>query len=112
MALHSVGSNTGLPRYHMSLSFVAHLALVKMGLELFVCRPLVKVSKCGAEVTYLEADPTVRCNMDQHLRWQWLLGLPLLLVYAVGIPLAAFLLLYRRRHKLQEDRCIVIYGFM
>ena len=32
--------------------------------------------------------------------------------YGIGIPLYAFLMLYQRRHKLEEERCLTVYGFM
>ena len=96
------------------IAFVMHLMLVKAGLDLFVCKPIMKdaASRCGVRppVTYLEADPTERCGSDSHTLWTWILGVPMLLFYGAGIPFGAFMILYWRRHKLQEDRCVVIYG--
>jgi hypothetical protein len=96
------------------IAFVMHLMLVKAGLDLFVCKPIMTAaaSRCGVRppVTYLEADPTERCGSDSHTLWTWILGVPMLLFYGVGIPFGAFMILYWRRHKLQEDRCVLIYG--
>jgi hypothetical protein len=65
-----------------------------------------------ARVMYLEADPTIMCWEGSHTTWAYLLGLPMLIVYGVGIPFGAFIILYWRRKKLDEDRCRVVYGFM
>jgi hypothetical protein len=67
---------------------------------------------CRGELQYLEADPSVRCWEGGHTLWAMLLGLPMLLVYGVGIPFGVFMILHWRRKKLDQPRCRVVYGFM
>ena len=67
---------------------------------------------CHGDLQYLEADPSVRCWEGGHTLWAMLLGLPMLLVYGVGIPFGVFMILHWRRKKLDQPRCRVVYGFM
>lgn len=56
------------------------------------------------------ADPEVLCTDDVHKRWQFMLGLPCLLVYVLGLPVSALVLLYRYRSKLSEPRTRIRFG--
>lgn len=95
------------------LLFITHLGLVQAALSFFVCEDIVE-SPCAGDVNiqYLKDDPTVRCWEGNHTGWALGLGLPMLLGYGIGIPAGALAVLWWRRRKLDEDRCLTIYGFL
>jgi hypothetical protein len=94
------------------LLFVTHLMLVRSALDFFVCRPIAPTTTCSEYLMYLEVDPNVRCWKGSHFGWSMGLAVPMLLFYGIGIPLGAFVILFWRRKKLEEERCRLVYGFM
>ena len=71
--------------------------------------------KCTAEVegrSLLEADMNVVCGSPYHLQLLlWVAG-PSMILYVIGIPLAAFALLYSRRDKLSKAGSRRTVGFL
>ena len=116
--------------------FIFHLSLVQGALSLFICDDLIPLElreggggdgvdgdgsatngTCyddgsGGHIQYLQADPTVRCWESTHRAWALALGLPMLILYGIGIPLYGFVNLYHRRKKLDTEQCRQVYGFM
>ena len=73
---------------------------------MFACRSI-----CDDTTTFLRADLDVPCGTGTHIQYALGLGLPMLCLYVVGLPLAAFLRV-RNMHKtavmdLEEEK---IYG--
>ncbi len=74
---------------------------------LFSCRTLV-----GEQGLFLREDLAMRCYDGAHLYWTVGLGLPSLLIYVLGFPLAKFVAVYKRRHRLEDDHTKAKYGFL
>jgi len=53
--------------------------------SLFACR-----SVCGDDVTYLRADLNEKCWEGRHAMFASLLGIPMLLLYVIGLTMGAF----------------------
>ena len=87
-------------------SYLLYVMLVKQGLEFFTC-----VSLDGRN-SYLEADVTVKCWEGQHSTWAYGLGSLMAVGYGLGIPLLSFIVLYRKRDKLDEAYWHDRYGFL
>lgn len=51
----------------------------------------------------LSADLQLACNASETLQWQLTLGLPILLLYTLGFPLAVFATLRRHKDSLHTD---------
>eukprot|EP00741_Cyanophora_paradoxa_P012101 tig00020592_g11693.t1 len=76
--------------------YLVHPQITQKMFKLFSCRDL------GGGRSYLQQDMKVDCNTLEFRLWQWGLGAPAIVVYGFGIPVAAFLVLYRNRHRLEE----------
>ena len=74
---------------------------------LFSCRTLV-----GEQGLFLREDLSMRCYEGAHLYWAVGLGLPSLLIYVFGFPIAKFVAVYKRRHRLEDDHTKAKYGFL
>jgi hypothetical protein len=58
-------------------------------------------------------DLAVECNFAESALFSYGVGIPFLLLYAFGIPVMSFVVLYHRRHKLHSDpRTRATYGFL
>ena len=57
-------------------------------------------------------DPETKCTDSTHLLWRNLLGWPCVLVYILGLPIAAMYALYRYRKKLDESLTQVRFGML
>eukprot|EP00741_Cyanophora_paradoxa_P011970 tig00020572_g11566.t1 len=74
--------------------------------KLFTCKDL------GGGRAFLQSDMEVDCNTWMFKAWQFFLGVPASLVYGIGIPLAAFFILYRHRHRLDDPEVMHRYSFL
>ena len=61
---------------------------------------------------YLIADMQEACYEGRHEWMLLMLGLPQMCLYVVGLPLAGLLLLWRKRHKLTNAKCVYRYGLL
>ena len=100
---------TGMNRTHAdpcsrSLSpALLHLAREEGGLT--ICE------KVG-DAMWLAADLQEPCFVGAHLTVVLLVSLPQILVYTVGLPLAATFLLYRRRERLGDKQVQFRWGLL
>ena len=111
-----VGKSTKPLPYQLTLSegmivsaivvaFLLHLSLAEASLGLLTCRDIDGQS-------LLAADLTVDCNDPSNRAWMLGIGLPGFIVYGLGIPAAAFGLLYWNREILFQTRGKALYGFL
>jgi hypothetical protein len=70
--------------------FVAHPTLSTRAMKLFQCTQLT-------DKWYLKEQLEEECWSASHLLWVGVCGIPMLLVYVVGIPAFALVILYRNR---------------
>ena len=83
---------------------LAHPTLRKAAIGLIACRRV-------AGIPYLNGDLELRCDSEEYRAWL-ALAFPMLLVFAVGIPLVYLLILRRHVMKgtLREHRDV--YGYL
>lgn len=62
--------------------------------------------------SYLALDMSLQCWANDHNYYAKNFGIPIILVWIVGLPLAAFFILFRKRAKLGEEENLVKYGFL
>ena len=62
---------------------------------------IIKAPKPWMTQTYLRVDPEEVCYDTRHLSWVLLLALPSFVIYAIGLPVVSFLILWGQRdfHK-------------
>ena len=77
--------------------FLLHPNITRTFLTVFQC---VDISNNEARV---RVDLEMICYSYQHLLWWFILGFPTILIWGIGIPLSAFILIYRNRNKLEEE---------
>ncbi len=70
--------------------------LIKNTFMLFACRTLVG----EPDKLFLREDLAMECYQDEHLFWALGLGLPALLLWVLGFPIAKVHALYTRRYVL------------
>ena len=46
---------------------------------------------------WLEADLQVKCWDSMHKKWFFTVGVPMLILWVAGLPIVAFVLLFRQR---------------
>jgi hypothetical protein len=51
---------------------------------------------------YLRRDLEIVCWQGIHMVWAMTIGMPFLILYAAGIPLASLYVMYQRKHKLRH----------
>jgi len=80
-------------------AFLFHMSVTEAALSMFAC---VQLGDDPAAPYLLVDDVSIRCDDPTHVQLRLWLAVPALVVYALGIPLAAGLSLYRVRHRLTE----------
>ena len=71
--------------------------------------------KCSVDIegrSLLEADMNVVCGSPYHMRLLLLVAWPSMIIYVIGIPLAAFTILYSRKNKLSKAGTRRKFGFL
>ncbi len=75
---------------------------------LFACRALT--GEPG--LLFLREDLAMVCYGHEHLLWALGLGLPAMLLWVLGFPIAKVHALYTRRNKLEDETTHATYGFI
>mmetsp|Transcript_23413 Transcript_23413/g.26832 ORF Transcript_23413/g.26832 Transcript_23413/m.26832 type:complete len:295 (+) Transcript_23413:26-910(+) len=88
----------------ISIMFLLHPKLASSSVSIFEC------VKIDTDMFRVRIDTNIECYSTEHLTWCVLLGVPILAIWIVGAPVAAFVLLYRHIHK--GDDSLVKQYFM
>eukprot|EP00948_MAST-09A_sp_MAST-9A-sp1_P000705 g705.t1 len=104
-------TNTFCVRY-LTLSAIVimiqlHPGLVRQVLAFFQCIPVQQLGK-----SFLAADIDITCGSPEHDSMLTSLAIPALLLYIIGIPLTAVILLFKNRHNLDEEETRETLGFL
>jgi hypothetical protein len=98
---------------------IKHRMILTMTLLSFLCYPmLVKLClgmlKCPTvgHVKYLMADLQEQCFVGRHSAYIVLLTIPQLIIYIVGLPLIAALLILRNQNRLNDPDFRLRYGLL
>ena len=86
------------------LLYLAYPTLVKQSMAAFQCERV-------GDALWLAADLQEPCFVGAHLTVVLLVSLPQILLYTVGLPLAATVLLYHRRERLGDKQVQFRWGF-
>jgi hypothetical protein len=62
--------------------------------------------------TYLALDVSLQCWTGDHNFYAQNLGIPIIIIWIVGLPLVAWFILFRKRQNLSDDENIARYGFL
>lgn len=62
--------------------------------------------------SYLAVDMSVKCWEGSHAYYARRFGIPIVVFWVIGLPLIAFVQLFRKRTHLQEDKNLRTYGFL
>ena len=86
-----------------------HPTLTRRSVQLLTCDRLGE----DDPNLYLRRDLQIVCWQDSHMAWAMTVGLPFLILYAIGIPLASLYVMFKRKHKLHTDKATVSkFGFL
>merc|ERR1712096_20740 len=85
-------------------TFMLHLQLVRTALSFFVCEDV------GGD-SFFSKDTRIECDSEVHVMWKYGLGLPMFVIYGLGIPLSKGLLLKRLSKDGMLEGKKEVYGF-
>ena len=95
--------NNTMKRYLVLIVQMLYPKLATMTFLVFRCRDIAHVDVGGrATVTVLDTDFSVTCHEGQHVAMT-VIAAAAAALYLAGIPMFLFLVLWRNRHKLNED---------
>jgi len=83
--------------------FLLHPAITRYASSLFYCIEL------DDGEFWLYRDLDIRCWTGKHLIWACAIGIPMLLVWVMGAPIAGFVVLYKNRHRLKDPMFFAKY---
>ena len=66
----------------------------------------------GNGESYLALDMSLQCWSGDHNFYAKAFGIPIILIWILGLPMLAFFILFRKRHKLGEEDNLTRYGFL
>ncbi|CAI2379704.1 unnamed protein product [Moneuplotes crassus] len=91
----------------ISIVFLLHPRLTQQSINIFRCL------KTDSDKYMSRFDPNIECYSSKHLKYCFFLALPILIVWVVGMPLAALVLLIKSRSKSKDNKVkqyfIIIY---
>merc|ERR1711871_193651 len=79
--------------------FLAHPVITQTCFKMFTCRKLSPLDTNE----FLDSDATLPCYTQSYFAWIIGLGIPVLLLFSIGIPLLAFFILWRKRKVLSDQ---------
>ena len=86
-----------------------HPTLTRRSVQLLTCDQL----GTGDPRRYLRRDLQIVCWKSSHLAWALTIGIPFLILYALGIPIVSLYVMFKRKHKLHKDLATVSrFGFL
>lgn len=83
--------------------YLIHPTLTEQAFSLFLCTDLEDAG------TRLETDLNVECWKRGHLIWALPIGIPMIILWVIGMPIVGFFLLYINRKKLDEKKVMESY---
>ena len=89
----------------VTLLYLAYPTSVTQGLGMMGCERI-------GGVLWLAADLQEPCYIGRHLKNWWLICLPQVLMFVLGLPLGAALVLWRNRHNLHSPRTQFRWGIL
>ena len=87
------------------LLYLCYPSMCKNTFRMIICTDI-------GGVLYLSADPEQICWVGRHLFMVLVLSLPQLLLYVIGIPLGALLVLFKNRSRLENARTKYRWGVL
>jgi hypothetical protein len=81
--------------------FMIHPNITKQFFMVFSCKSIGGIADPGA--SFLLGDLTEPCHSSQHLFFMFTLGIPMLLLWVLGIPLFAWVILFSNRKLIQAN---------
>lgn len=84
--------------------YLMYPTMANMSFSMFTCVDL-------GSSRYLTRDLSVECYGSDHYSKLFIVGIPSLLGWVIGIPLLFFGLLFKFRHDLDNKKYIIFYGF-
>ena len=86
--------------------FLVHPSISDKVFKLFFCMELDQGK------TWLKIDLDLRCWQEEHLKFILILGLPILVIWIVGVPVLGLVLLFKNRKNLEEDETFHKYRML
>lgn len=90
----------------ITLVYLLYPTMCSSSFSLVACQPVGKMR------TFLQRDLEIECYGPNHMPWFVLLALPALLGYVLGLPLIAFILLKKNKHRLHFRHERFRYGIL
>ena len=85
--------------------FLIHSNIIRVIFISFSCTEI-------DDTMYLEIDMSEECWTGDHLMIVSTVSIPALILWGIGMPACAIVMLHRKKYKLQEVDTLSIYGFL
>lgn len=94
----------------MSITILIFMTLPTVTSVTFAIYNCIDVFKDG--YTYLALDVSQQCWSGDHNYYAKNFGIPVIIIWIVGIPLATFIMLFKKKNSLGDEDNIIKYGFL
>jgi hypothetical protein len=88
--------------------FLSHPVVTQACFQMFTCHKL----NSADDREFLTGDATLECYTESFYSWLVVLGVPMLILFSLGIPVLAYLILWRRRNSLDEPETREFFYFL
>ena len=95
----------------VTLYYMIYSSMARAGFSLFACQSFGLGGSLST--TRLQNALDFECYSGNHLQWVFYLGIPFCTCVIIGLPLTAFVILYRNRNDLMTNTSLLQkYGFL
>mmetsp|Transcript_6732 Transcript_6732/g.6040 ORF Transcript_6732/g.6040 Transcript_6732/m.6040 type:complete len:139 (+) Transcript_6732:931-1347(+) len=89
--------------------FLLHPGIVELSIQAFMC---TTVGDSSDDSSYLTYDLYYKCYSSEHMGVALVLALPSMIFWGIGIPVFAWRILSKNKHKLDDPDVQAKFGFL
>ena len=86
--------------------FLIYPSMITISFGLFNCKELDKGEQ------WLLKDLQMKCWGNDHTKWAYMIGIPMIILWVIGIPFVGLFILCKHRHNLNEEETLARYKMM
>ena len=94
--------------------FITTMVAIMYLLYPVLCKATLTMNSCVSigDKKYLVMDMSIQCNNEEHMGWIYNAWLPSIIVYVIGLPLVAWLQLYKYKGLMNKPTFIFKFGLL
>lgn len=103
-------NNKNLTKFITSVIILIFMTLPQVTTITFAIYNCIDVFADGR--SFLAIDMSLQCWAGDHQFYSNRFGVPIIIIWILGLPVSALIILYRKRKALSEDQNMARYGFL